>query len=301
MSPKVGIIVPTYNSLSDCVKCLESLTRVTYPNCEAVLIDDGSSDGTTVAVSRCYPQVRILQGDGNLWWTGCMNLGLREALHRGVDYIMAMNSDVVVAPDCVDELVRCAEQNKPCIVGSLVYHTADPQRVWCAGGVLRWPLRGTVMLGNGELDRGQFEGVREVEWTPGMGTLYPREILLELGGYDSRFPQYHADADLTLRARRKGYKVLVTSRSRLFNRVENTGVRLRQQGITWPEIKAIFTSLRSADHLGTLPRFIWRHSPVFLFPLCLGWRYFSVTASIAIRLSRQLQGSGRTAASGPNP
>lgn len=295
MEPKVAIIVPTFNSLADCLTCLESLSRITYPNLEITVVDDGSTDGTAEAVRKQFPKVRVLQGDGNLWWTGCMNLGLRDALERGADYGMAMNSDVRVAPDCVSELVGCAQANQPCIVGSVIYDAGDPQRIWCAGGILRWPFRGTVMLGHGELDCGQFEGVREVEWTPGMGTLYPRKILLELGCYDRRFPQYHADADLTLRARRKGFRVLVTSGSRLYNNVASTG-GLRQEGITWPEIRGVFISLKSADNVKTLPSFIWRHSPWYLAPVSIGWRYFSVTASIARRLGRQLLRAKRSAA-----
>lgn len=146
------------------------------------------------------------------------------------------------------------------------------------------------MLGHGEADRGQYQGVREVEWIPGMGTLYPREILVELDCFDSKFPQYHADADLTLRARRKGYRVLVTSRSRLFNDAQKTGVGIRAEGVTWAEIKVVFTSVRSADYIGTGPRFIWRYSPRLLFLLCLAWRYAQITRAICIRLWRNVFG-----------
>jgi len=291
--PKVAIIVPTYNSVSDCLSCLESLMKLAYPDFAVTVVDDGSTDGTSEAVSRLYPKVRILQGDGNLWWTGCMNVGSRDALERGADYVMAMNSDVCVAPDCLLELVRCAEENKPCIVGSLIYFMGDPQRIWCAGGMMVWPLVGATHIGYNERDQGQFEGVREVEWTPGMGTLYPRKILLELDCFDRKFPQYYADADFSLRARRKGYRVLVTSRSRLFNDTETTGFLLREEGITWAEIKTVFISLRSAFDIGTYPRFVWRYSPPLLFWFCLGWHYFRLTRGICKRLWRSIFGYRR--------
>jgi GT2 family glycosyltransferase len=291
--PKVAIIVPTYNTVADCLSCLESLMKLAYPDFEVTVVDDGSTDGTSEAVSRLYPRVRILRGDGNLWWTGCMNLGSRDAIERGADYVFCMNSDGRVAPDCVEELVRCAEENKPCIVGSLIYYIDDPKRICGAGAVLHWPFPGTVLLGAQELDQGQFEGVREVEHTPGMGTLYPREILLELGYFDPKLPQYHCDSDLALRARKRGYRVLVTSGSRVFNNAGTQGFRLRSGGITWSEIRAVFLSLRSPAHIGTYPRFVWRYSPWFLFPLCLGWCYFRLTLQICRRLWRNIFGYRR--------
>jgi glycosyltransferase involved in cell wall biosynthesis len=59
---EVAIIVPTSNSASDCLSCLESLMKLAYPDVEVTVVDDGSADGTSEAISRLYPKVRILGG-----------------------------------------------------------------------------------------------------------------------------------------------------------------------------------------------------------------------------------------------
>ena len=261
--PKVSVVIPTHNDWEYTRECLQALTQVSYPNLELLLVDDGSTDGTAEHVAQSFPHVRVLPGDGNLWWTGSMNLGLQDALARGADYVMALNNDVLVAPEAVSALVECAQKNKNAIVGSLIYKADEPDMIWCAGGALRWPWPGEIMLGNGERDVGQYEGIRRVKWTPGMGTLMARDILLELNLYDARhMPQYIADADFTLRAGRAGHPVLVTSESKLYNHVENTGgITTDKQHITWLEFISIFTSLRSADYLPARLVFIFRHCP----------------------------------------
>ena len=261
--PLVSVVIAAHNGWNYTRKCLEALTKVTYQNLEIILVDDGSTDGTAENTAQFFPEVSLLSGDGDLWWTGSMNLGIQNALARNADYIMVLNNDVFVSPNTIAVLVKCAQEHKNSIIGSLIYRTDESDIVWCAGGKLRWPWPGEVMLGNGEKDRGQYDGVRQVEWMPGMGTLIPREILIKLNLYDAKhMPQYIADADFALRAGKLGYKVMVTSDSRIYNNVENTGgISIGRQRIKWRQFISIFTSLRSPEYFPSRTRFIFRHCP----------------------------------------
>ena len=261
--PLVSVVIPTHNGWEYTRKCLDSLTKVTHQNLKIILIDDGSSDGTAENAAQLFPEVVLLSGDGNLWWAGSINLGIQTALEFDSNYILVLNNDVLVLPNTIDALVECAQEHEDSIVGSLIYRMDDTEIIWCAGGALKWPWPGEVMLGNGEKDRGQYDGVRQVEWMPGMGTLIPREILIKLKLYDAkRMPQYIADADLAMRAGKLGYKVLVTSDSKIYNNVENTGgIPIGQLRITLKGFVSIFTSLRSPEYFPARIRFILRHCP----------------------------------------
>jgi GT2 family glycosyltransferase len=261
--PRVSVVIAVHNDWKCTRQCLKALAQVTYRNFEIILVDDGSTDGTAENTARFFPRVRLLFGDGNLWWSGSMNLGIQDALSQMADYVMILNNDVLVSPNTVDMLVKCAQEHKNSIVGSLIYRADQSDVIWCAGGELRWPWPGEIMLGNGEKDRGQYNGVRQVEWMPGMGTLIPREILIKLNFYDANhMPQYIADADFTLRAGKLAYKVMVTSDSKIYNNVENTGgIPIGRQRIKWRQFISIFTSLRSPEYFPARTRFIFRHCP----------------------------------------
>lgn len=262
MNPYVAVVIPTFNDWYHTQECLSHLTNSEYP-LDIILVDDGSTDGTSTNVKMHFPQVHVLRGDGNLWWTGATNLGAREALKRGADYVLTLNNDVLVAPNTVSALVNCVSEHPNSIIGSIIYYADLPERIWCAGGEFQWPWPGEVMIGHNQIDHGQYNGVRRVQWTPGMGTLIPRAILIALNYYDSRnMPQYQADADFTLRARKSGYEVFVTSESKLYNHVENTGGLAKDKNkISWQEYYSLFISFRSADYWRGRLTFIWRHCP----------------------------------------
>ena len=177
--PRVAVVVPTHNDWAHTEECLSYVAASTY-SMDVYLVDDGSTDNTAEYATRSFGNVRILRGNGDLWWTGSMNLGIRVALECGVDYVLALNNDVKLAADAVAGLVDCAATHPEAVVGSIIYRADDPNRIWCAGGVVHWPWPGETMVGNDETDTGQYAGERHVDWTPGMGTLMSRQILLDI-------------------------------------------------------------------------------------------------------------------------
>ena len=119
--PKVSIVTPIHNGIEHTVDYLDSLSRISYPHYEVVIVDDGSTDGSAERISASFPQVRIVSGDGNLWWAGGTNAGIRDALARGTDFILTMNNDVEVAPDLLDVLLGCAADHPGAIIGGKIY------------------------------------------------------------------------------------------------------------------------------------------------------------------------------------
>src|ERR1044071_9943972 len=99
--PAIYIIIPVHNRLEATRRCLESLRNQMFTRFQILLVDDGSTDGTSEFVKENYPDVMLLTGDGNLWWTGAINLGIRYALLRGSanDAVLVINNDVEVYPD----------------------------------------------------------------------------------------------------------------------------------------------------------------------------------------------------------
>tara|TARA_R110002020_G_scaffold91560_2_gene222280 strand:+ start:11752 stop:12621 length:870 start_codon:yes stop_codon:yes gene_type:complete len=73
------------------------------------LTDDGSTDGTGEAVQKAYPQIKVLQGTGNLFWAGGMRNSWREAKKGTYDAYLLLNDDTNVFPVLFEELLNTHE------------------------------------------------------------------------------------------------------------------------------------------------------------------------------------------------
>ncbi|MBK5273824.1 MAG: glycosyltransferase family 2 protein [Desulfuromonadales bacterium] len=269
--PKVAIVTPIHDGIEDTLEYLRSLAGVTYPNFEVTIVDDGSTDGSRDTISRDFPHVRILRGDGNLWWSGGTNLGIRDALERGAEFVLTMNNDIQVAPDVIDALVMCATNNLGAIVGGKIYFMKDPERVWSAGGELSWGSgRTLVMLGHDKPDAAEFSVRRHVDFFTGMCVLIPAQVFSRIGLYDAvNFPQYHADSEFTLRARKAGIPILFEPSAKVWNRVESTFMQrfVMQGALTLKDIGELLTSFRSPMNVKEYWLLHKRYCPSMLIPI----------------------------------
>ncbi len=276
-SPKVTMVVPVYNRVNLTLEFLRSFQNVTYPNCEIILVDDGSTDGTPEVVEKEFPSIRVMRTEGNLWWSKCMNRGVKAALASGTDYILTINDDVAVDPSFLSALVTFALQHPRTLVGSLIYEFNRRERLWYAGGKIGW-LRGELLHRSSLTDG-------TLAWLTGMGTLIPAEVFSELGFYDDvHLPQYTADAELSLRAREKGFALAIVKESVLWNKSEESSQRLIRKHVTFRTFLLPLSSRRS-DSLLSMRLFLYRrYWPVLLRPVAFSYYYAKFAAKQTKRL-----------------
>ena len=222
-APRVAAIVLNYNGRKITLEAIASLRRMTYPNCDILHVDNGSSDGSTAAVAEAFPEVRTVGVEDNIGPAGGLNLGMRAALDGGYDYLLFLNNDIEAAPEMLTELVQVAE-SLPDIacVGPKTYYYWDRQRLWSAGGLLRFRESATSERGMGEIDRGQYDRVEEVSYINGCAMLIKREPLREVGYWDPQFQLAGEDADLCMRLKQRGYRCFYTPRAVLWHMVSHT-------------------------------------------------------------------------------
>jgi GT2 family glycosyltransferase len=264
--PKIGIVIPCFNGWEFTKKCIISIKNCNYSNYEIIIVNDGSTDSTLNSLRVDFPEIVVYNGDGYLWWSKSMNIGIEIAFNGGAEYILVLNNDVEIGLNTFDALIGVALENDNAIVGSLVMDLKSPKNIWSSGGKMVWPWPGEVQLND---LKGFKNNHRYVDWNPGMGTLIPRHIFKKLVGFDSKnFPQYMGDVDFCLRAIKLGFKIIVTSSSVIYNNIENTGGVIEgNKRFCYRDIYEIFQSYRSPDLLKARLRFIFRHSPLhFLFP-----------------------------------
>lgn len=224
MSAKsVAAIVLSYQGKALVLQTLESLFALDYPNFRVIVVDNGSSDGTSEAVAAGWPQVTLLRVEQNRGISVGLNLGIAHALEAGDDYLLLLNNDIEVRADMLRELVAVAESD-PAIgaVGPKAYYYSDRNRLWSAGGRLHFRQSITDERGNLELDSGQYERTEEVDYVNGCAMLVPRRAQLDVGFWDSTFLVSVEDADWCMRAKQKGWKCYYAHRAVLWHMVSPT-------------------------------------------------------------------------------
>jgi GT2 family glycosyltransferase len=191
---------------------LGCLARQTWPDLHAIVVDDGSTDGTAEMVRRDFPDVTLLRGDGSLFWTGAANLGIRHALESASpeDYVLALNDDLEIDDDFVETLVRFAMARPRALVGAVTVDITDPERIDDGGVSINWWTAKHRVLNRGRrLSEFASGHTTRPSYLTGRGVCIPVSALLEVGLYDDRHFQQCGDSELPIRAARRGYELFV--------------------------------------------------------------------------------------------
>jgi len=211
--PAIYIAIPVHNRLEATRQCLESFRRQTFSRFKIVVVDDGSTDGTSEFVKENYPEVTLLTGDGNLWWTGAINLGIRYALVRGsaIDAVLVINNDVEVYADYLETLYRLWQSMPRTLVGSVVVDVDNPEIIDNGGNIVNWWTAKFSVLNHG-VRRDKFPGGYHVDasFLTGRGTLIPLQVFHDIGLYDEKHFQQCGDTEFPVRAKKAGYRLIVS-------------------------------------------------------------------------------------------
>jgi GT2 family glycosyltransferase len=282
-APKVCIVTPVRDDWAATSRYLASIEDLIYPDVEVIIVDDGSTDGSAHRIKEQFPRVIVLSGDGNLWWAGATNKGATEALERGARFIFTCNNDVLLDREVISSSVDCALEAGNALVGAVVFFQQDAARVWFAGA------RFDRSTGDILLDTEMWpesEGPKPSQMLTGMGMLIPADLFRDVGGFDSdAFPHYLADSDFSLRAAARGYQLLVSPGSRIYNDVSSAwSVREFERGRLGFLLEMLL-SMRSAYWVKARVRFYRRHwGPGWLRALVRLYRgWFGVYAWPIIR------------------
>lgn len=286
--PRVSVIIVNWNNFKDTAECLESLRKVTYPNFEVVVIDNGSvGDDASLLRQGFGGFVKVIENGRNLGFAGGCNQGTKDALDRGADYVALLNNDTVVAPDFLEAMIKVADGEKKLgVAGGKIFCYEPPETIWFAGGMLNYCTGNTPIRGSGETDKGQFEEVIGVDWICGCYMFISREALQAVGTLDDRFFFGWEDVDFCVRAAKKGFKILFVPGSKIWHK--GFGVEKEERLMGMPVYYATrgqflfrdknFSRLQFISStfyfFATLPKSIWGYSRMlneWKVPLYILW------------------------------
>jgi GT2 family glycosyltransferase len=220
----VAVVVLSWNGREDTLECLASLAKVDAPGLITIVVDNGSTDGTSDVVREAYPQAELVRTEKNLGFAEGNNVGMRKALELGAGYVLVLNNDVDVDPAfvhaLVDEAGRRPDAGALC---SKILYFDPPDLIWFAGASFdpRSGYNGR-QRGYRDHDDGRYDDVVETDRACGAAMLVPRKVLEEVGVFDPELFFYSEDTDWSLRAHAAGYRHYVVPASKLWHKVSVT-------------------------------------------------------------------------------
>lgn len=215
-APLVYIILVNWNQREVTLECLESLSRLTYPNFRIVVIDNASQDGSPAAIAAKFPEVEQIQHATNRGSTAGNNAGFRHALQAGADYMWLLNNDTVVAPDAVDHLVQHCQQAGVGMTSALVFYASAPDTVWSAGAMRsKWNLE---LIGDHNRNE-TFTSAIERDFLTSCALLVKREVIEKIGLMDEDYFIYFEEMDYCYKVGKAGYRLLLVPQAKVWHKV----------------------------------------------------------------------------------
>jgi GT2 family glycosyltransferase len=259
--PSISVVVVNWNGRHLLGECLDSVINQQGDLAEVVLVDNGSTDGSSEFVREKYgSRVRLVQLDSNHGWAGGNNRGIEAATG---DYVLLLNNDACMKED----FLTCMREGIGRNPGAGMYtpkilNYGDRSVLDNCGHVI---YRDGTARGRsrGEKDDERFAREDEVLCPSGAAGVYERRIFERVGPIDERYFAYGEDTDLGLRARRVGYRCLYFPGAVVYHRYSATAGPFTPMKVYYVERNRIWTILKS------FPWYTILFSPAFTL-----FRYF---------------------------
>ncbi len=159
-----------------------------------------------------FPEVMLLRGDGNLWWTKAVNLGIKkvQTSFKEEDCILISNNDIVINDDYLSNIVQYASKNANSIIGST---TLDVNSGKILNSGIKRDFLGSLYVNKGRFPFSNRPELVEADGLIGRGMLIPVGVFNKIGLFNELLPHYGADIEFSMRAKKYGYKLLVSSKA----------------------------------------------------------------------------------------
>jgi GT2 family glycosyltransferase len=203
----VSVIIVVWNNVGQLSQCLQCLERQTFPPLEVVIIDNGSSDNSTLNLREKWSalNLHIIKLEKNEGFAIANNLAVR---HTRGQWLALLNADAFPEPDWLERLARAAESNPEfTFFTSRQIQANAPDLLDGTGDIyhisgLAWRDNYNQLAINNGLES------QEVFSACAAAALYSRDEFLKAGGFDEDYFSYFEDVDLSFRMRLAGGRCL---------------------------------------------------------------------------------------------
>ena len=211
---EIDVVIPNWNGRDLLHDCLESLRPVGEGlRLRVVLVDNASTDGSIDLLRHNHPEVDLLINERNEGFARACNRG---AARGAAPYVMLLNTDAVMRPGAVADLVRLLEREpRAALAGPRLlnpdgsFQSSHSTFPTLAQDLLILTAIGRLVYGSHYPSHGPGEsgGARSVDWVGGACLLVRRRAWEQMGGFDESYFMYAEELDLCYRLRRAGWEI----------------------------------------------------------------------------------------------
>lgn len=216
MNLDASIVIVSFNTRELLRECLRSVYRQEGASIEVIVVDNNSQDGSAAMVRRDFPEAVLLESPVNLGFAAANNLGFARALGR---YVILLNSDAFLEESVLRNAVgRMDVQRSIGLAGGLL---KGRDGSWQPSARLFPSVPNDILSFTGLSSRfrrsrffGRFDRTwadprlpADTDWVPGAFSIFRRELLNTVGGFDERFFLYYEEVDFCRRIKAAGYRI----------------------------------------------------------------------------------------------
>lgn len=251
--PRLSVIIVTWNSAADIENCLDSIAFDGH--FEVIIIDNASTDDTVARVRR-YKQFILIENKANLGYARANNQGLAIASGQ---HVLLLNPDTVLGPGALDEL--CHELDRVPDTGAVAPRLVNPDgtdqdsirslptatAVFFEVTGLSSLFPGNAVLDHWRLRKFDYNAAQDVQQPMASCLLFRRAVLMELGGFDERFPIFYNDVDICQRLLTAGWRIRYLPTVKVMHRRGASTSQVKLKSIR-ENHRSLFRYLRKHDN-----------------------------------------------------
>jgi len=218
----ISLLLINWNLKDDVAHCLRSLEKQSYRDFEAILVDNGSIDGSPEMVERDFPWVKLIRLNENTGFCHANNVAAERA---SGELLYIVNTDTEYDPRMLEVLAEAAEQHPEFdIFSPQMINFFDRRKVDCKGMAYLKSLRGKMIDVGRAVDPN--EKPYEIFCATGGAAMMRRRVYEDIGLYDESFFINNEDTDWAIRAVGAGYRTLYLPDARVFHKRSPTEKKL---------------------------------------------------------------------------
>ena len=203
--PEVAILILNWNNYPDTKRCLESLSKISYPDVSIILVDNGSDDSSGVDLAAEFPYVHTIFTGENLGFAAGNNVGLHYILDQGIPYVLLLNNDTeVVNPGFLEVLVQeMIKMEDVAVIGPRVHNYDSSEQ----DTIQPYPTLVFTMIYTLGLNRNNLAKKQFVDSLSGCCVLVRSSTIHQVGYLDERIFFYGEETEWFYRIRKAGWKI----------------------------------------------------------------------------------------------